>query len=182
MRGRPFIPAGFVDIPVVVHAQDLGTLPEGAEPGGSRPAGDIRVQASRAPKTTSCWHWARAVLHQHRSESRAVITAYLRGCTVKYFSGQLGGRETQLRGGSPHSLCILGVGVDTRRVPAPKSASTATVPLTETMRPKPWRSWHTRSPTQNTSSGGIASRAALKGLAGRRRRCAGGGMYPSSSL
>ena len=37
-------------------------------------------------------------------------------------------------------MCILGVGVETRREPDPKSASTAAVPLTETMRPKPWRS------------------------------------------
>jgi hypothetical protein len=90
--------------------------------------------------------------------------------------------ETQLSRNSAQSLCILGVGVDTRRVPVPKSASTATVPQTETIRPRPWRSWQTRSPTEKTSSGGIASRAALKGLAGRRRRCTGGGMYPSSSL
>jgi hypothetical protein len=90
--------------------------------------------------------------------------------------------ETQARISPNQSLCIFGVGVDTRRVPVPKSASTATVPETETIRPRPWRSWQTRSPTQNTSSGGIASRAALKGLAGRRRRCTGGGMYPSSSF
>ena len=81
---------------------------------------------------------------------------------------------------SGQSLCILAVGVETRLVPDPKSASTAAVPLTEMMRPRPWRSWATRSPTQNTSSGGIASRAALKGLAGNRRLGAGEAMYPSS--
>ena len=83
--------------------------------------------------------------------------------------------------GSAQSLCILAVGVETRRVPDPKSASTATVPLTEMIRPSPWRSWATRSPTLNTSSGGIASRAALKGLAGSRRLGAGEAMRSLSS-
>jgi hypothetical protein len=135
-----------------------------------RPKAHVVLAVERSPVTQPEAKAGRS--SRHTSHGRWSIC-----CHTNQAAGQTRRRER-----SGQSLCILGVGVDTRRVPVPKSASTATVPLTETMRPKPWRSWQTRSPTQKTSSGGIASRAALKGLAGRRRRCTGGGMYPSSSL
>ena len=72
----------------------------------------------------------------HRSERRSSSRHHSKGGRSICWTNQADG-ETQLSSSSAQSLCILGVGVDTRRVPAPKSASTATVPQTETMRPKP---------------------------------------------
>jgi len=83
--------------------------------------------------TKSCKHQDPA---EHHSESRTSSRHHSKGGRSSCWTNQADG-ETQLSSNSAQSLCILGVGVDTRRVPVPKSASTATVPQTETMRPKP---------------------------------------------
>ena len=185
-RGRmgrcPLIPVGSVDIPVVIHAMHPDTVPA-QRPPRARSPGSAGTSIARPRGCRRLYKGAfRSKSCRHRSAGRERHGAH-RGAGVS-----IGCRTdraadvTQLRTSSGQSLCSLGVGVETRRVPVPKSASTATVPQTETIRPNPCRSWQTRSPTVKTSSGGIASRAALKGLAGRRRLCTGGGMYPLSSL
>ena len=142
-----------------------GPVPQ--QPSRKKPViGSVPHSSSGPPRTFSANRPARLMAPSCRIGSGVCERQAERGVVVRRSAGQ--------------SLCILAVGVATRRDPDPKSASTATLPLTETMRPRPWRSWATRSPTTNISSGGIASRAALKGLAGRRRLGADGGIPPLS--